>query len=182
MARRSKAAAAAAETPDTTVTPGEGATLQDAMEENIPTAQFAPEDAGTPGDANEGAEPQQRKFQDTLGQGHRIATGDGRWLRFSRSVRWQQGRIEFLPQKEGEDAKPKAEDGDTKWLREHGWQWRSSEKAWSKQLERNTEEDIYARGKSHTAAHAEFIELANRIRERNGLEPVLAMSNERTPF
>jgi hypothetical protein len=178
MARRKSAAAAASETPDTTVTPGP-------QHEEIPTAEFAPDEPGTPapaGDASEGAEPQQRKFVDTTGQGHRIATGDGRWLRFSRSQRWQQGRIEFVPQKEGEDAKPRPEDGDTKWLRERGWQWRGDQKAWTKQLERNTEEDIYARGKSHTAAHAEFLELANRIRERNGLEPVAAISNERTPF
>jgi hypothetical protein len=108
---------------------------------------------------------------------HRIDLGDGRVLRLSRSERWQQMRIEFLAGREGVDPKPKAEDGDTQWLKDHGWRWRNEEKAWTKQLAKNTDENWAARGNSDQESHEQFVDLANRIRQRHGLEPVSGISS-----
>jgi len=76
------------------------------------------------------------------------------------------------------DPKPKSEDGDTQWLREHGWRWRSEEKAWTRQLDKNTDENWAARGNSDLEAHEQFVELANRIRQRNFVEPVSGITGE----
>lgn len=134
-----------------------------------------PEEAGADETAGDG---EKKQWVDKGPQGrHRIDLGDGRVLRLSRSERWQQMRIEFLAGKEGVDPKPKAEDGDTQWLKDHGWRWRGEEKAWTRQLDRNTDENWAARGNSDQEAHEQFVELANRIRQRNGCEPVSGIKN-----
>ena len=112
------------------------------------------------------------KLPDPFGR-HGIALGDGHHLRLSRSGRWQQARIEFKAP-EGQDAKPDAKY--TQWLRDHGWTWRSEERAWTKQLAKNTEEERYARSNSDLAAQLEFIELANLIRKDKGLEHVAQLA------
>jgi hypothetical protein len=147
-----------------------------------PTNDPAIESSGIPDGAapetgtNEG---EQKKWVDKGPRDrHRIDLGDGRALRLSRSERWQQMRIEFIATNEGVDPKPKSEDGDTQWLREHGWRWRGEEKAWTRQLDKNTDENWAARGNSDLEAHEQFVELANRIRQRNSMEPVSGIAGE----
>lgn len=101
---------------------------------------------------------------------HSIDLGDGRTLKLSRSNRWQQMRIEFVSQKDGVDPRPSKED--TEFLKQHGWRWRAEEKAWTRQLDRNTDDNRFARANSDRAAEDQFVTLANAIRARNGLEPV----------
>jgi hypothetical protein len=92
---------------------------------------------------------------------HGIALGDGRRLRLFRSDRFKQARIEFItPQ--GKAGEP--DEKYTPWLSEHGWTLRSEERAWTKQLAKNTEEARFAHANSDLAAQLEFIELANLIR------------------
>lgn len=147
-----------------------------AEETSAPTNELVLESSREPEAAQPDAtagDGEKKQWVDKGPQGrHRIDLGDGRILRLSRSERWQQMRIEFLPGKEGVDPKPKAEDGDTQWLKDHGWRWRGEEKAWTRQLDRNTDENWAARGNSDLEAHEQFVELANRIRQRNGQEPV----------
>jgi hypothetical protein len=77
--------------------------------------------------------------------------------------------IQFLATKEGVDPKPSKED--TEFLKGHGWSWRSAEKGWTRQLDKNSEGDRFARSKSDREAEDQFVILANAIRGRNGLEP-----------
>jgi hypothetical protein len=100
---------------------------------------------------------------------HGIALGDGRLLRLFRSDRFKQARIEFI-MPDGKAGEP--DEKCAPWLTEHGWTLRSDERAWTKQLAKNTEEARFARADSDLATHLEFIELANLIRQENGLEPV----------
>jgi hypothetical protein len=100
---------------------------------------------------------------------HGIDLGDGRRLKLLRSNRWQQSQIVFAAS-ENEDPKPDAKY--TRWLRDHGWQWRGQDKAWTKQFAKNTDQERYARSNSDLAAQIEFIELANLIRQDKGLTPV----------
>lgn len=150
-------------------------------EATAPTNEAVSESSGQPEGTGPGdtAMEGEKKWVDKGPVGrHRIDLGDGRILRLSRSDRWQQLRIEFIAAKEGVDPKPKTEDGDTQWLREHGWRWRGEEKAWTRQLDKNTEENWAARGNSDLEAHEQFVELANRIRARKGLEPVSGISSD----
>jgi hypothetical protein len=98
-----------------------------------------------------------------------------------RSNRWQQARIQFLAP-EAEDPKPDVKY--TRWLREHGWQWRGGEeKAWTKQFAKNSEEDRYARSNSDLAMELQFIELANLIRADKGLPEIQPLGESRgVPF
>jgi hypothetical protein len=122
----------------------------------------------------EAGEPQ-KKWVDPVGR-HRINLGDGRHLTLSRSNRWQQMQIRFIPDRDDVDPRPSKEDTDL--MKEYGFRWRAEEKAWTKQLDKNTEENWAARGNSDLAAHEQFVELANRIRQRNGLEAVSGISSE----
>jgi uncharacterized protein YkwD len=114
---------------------------------------------------------QQKKWPDPVSR-HGIDLGDGRWMQLSRSNRWQQMQIRFIPQREDVDPRPSKQD--TAFLKEHSWRWRGdrNEKYWSRQLEKNTPENPDARANSDRDAELQFVELANRIRQRNGLEPV----------
>ena len=105
-----------------------------------------------------------------------IDIGDGRSMRFFRSERFQQARIEFYAP-EGEHPKPDAKY--TQWLGDHDWTWRKEEKAWTKQLARNTEEQRFARANSDLTLHLEFIELANLIRHDKGMESVSQLDEPR---
>ncbi len=132
-----------------------------------------PTAAATPPQRQPGNEPLEEassRWQDPRGR-HTIDLGDGRKLRFLRSERFRQVRIEFLAP-EGVDPKPKREDGDTQWLREQGWTFRDQEKAWTRQLAKNTPEEPHARGNTDRLAQEQFVTLANRIRERNGKERI----------
>jgi N12 class adenine-specific DNA methylase len=100
---------------------------------------------------------------------HGIDLGDGRRIVLSLSRRWNQNMIQFLATKEGVDPKPSKED--TEFLKGHGWSWRSAEKGWTRQLDKNSEGDRFARSKSDREAEDQFVILANAIRGRNGLEP-----------
>lgn len=115
----------------------------------------------------------ERKFTDAVQKPvgrHTIDLGDGRLLKLSRSNRWQQMRIEFKAQREDVDPRPAKED--TEFMKGNGWRWRAEEKAWTRQLERNSDENRFARADSDRQGEDQFVELANRIRARNGLEPV----------
>jgi hypothetical protein len=134
-------------------------------------------DPGQEGQA--GAESQTgwvSKLPEPFGR-HTIDLGGGRRLRLLRSNRWQQSQIAFLAP-EGEDPKPDAKY--TRWLREHGWQWRGQDKAWTKQFDKNTEQERYARSNSDLADQQAFVELANLIRQDKGMEPVLPMTEQRS--
>jgi hypothetical protein len=124
------------------------------------------------------------KLPDPFGR-HSIDLGDGRRLQLNRSGRWQQMQIKFVAAKEGVDPKPKKDDGDTQWLRERGYQWRGDDtKAWTIQLlapdEKDLPDDDKARRRvaADMRAEGDFIELAQRIRERNGLPPVSVFAAE----
>jgi hypothetical protein len=126
--------------------------------------------------ASEAAEPgspdQNRQWVGNLPEPHGrhgIDLGDGRRLVLSLSRRWNQNMIQFLATKEGVDPRPSQED--TEFLKGHGWTWRPAEKGWTRQLDKNSEEDRFARSKSDRAAEDQFVALANTIRGRNGLEP-----------
>ncbi len=120
---------------------------------------------------------------------HSIDVGDGRKLCFLRINRFQQVGISFAPTKEGTDAKPSPEE--TQWLKEHGFTtWRPEFKARTLQLlnpeqkadissvevAQGKEPAMALRSKYREAndlmAHQTFVELANKIREKNGLQPV----------
>jgi hypothetical protein len=124
----------------------------------------------------EGAAPQEAatqgthtaKLRDPFDR-HGIALGDGRRLRLFRSDRFKQARIEFITPL-GKAGEP--DENYAPWLREHGWTPRPEERAWTKQLAKNTDETRFARANSDLAYELEFIELANLIRKANGLEPV----------
>lgn len=115
-----------------------------------------------------------------------IDLGDGRRLQLNRSGRWQQMQIKIVATQDGVDPKPKKEDGDTQWLRERGWNWKgdSETKAWTVQLLTPEEKDLPAPEKARRRAAVDkqagqdFIELAQRIRERNGLPPVTVFAAE----
>jgi hypothetical protein len=107
---------------------------------------------------------------------HNIDLGDGRRLKLLRSHRWQQAQMVFTAP-EGQDPKPDPKY--TGWLRDHGWTWRNAERAWTKQLARNSEEQRYARANSDRAHEEEFIELANLIRQDRGLPPVHQLEEQR---
>jgi hypothetical protein len=111
---------------------------------------------------------QQKKWADPFGR-HSIDLGDGRLLKLSRSNRWQQMRIEFIPTREGVDLRPSPED--TEFLKRNGFRWRADEKAWTRQLDKNSAEAPYGRANSDKAAEEAFVALANIIRAGNGLEP-----------
>ena len=100
---------------------------------------------------------------------HGIDLGDGRRLVLSLNRRFNQNMIQFVPTSEGVDPRPSTED--TEFLKANGWRWRSEEKAWTRQLDKNTDEHHFARAKSDRQAEDQFVTLANAIRERNGLEP-----------
>jgi hypothetical protein len=100
---------------------------------------------------------------------HGIDLGDGRRIVLSLSRRWNQNMIQFLATKEGVDPRPTQDD--TEFLKGHGWTWRPAEKGWTRQLDKNSEEDRFARSKSDREAEDQFVTLANAIRGRNGLEP-----------
>jgi len=108
------------------------------------------------------------KIPDPHGR-HGINIGDGRGMRLFLNRRFRQNAIMFTAP-EGENPKPDKEDTD--WLREHGWTWRNEEKVWTKQLARDSEEAPWARANSDKQAEDEFVDLANRIRERKGMAPV----------
>jgi hypothetical protein len=107
---------------------------------------------------------------------HTIDLGDGHRLKFSRSNRWQQSRIEFTAP-ENQDPKPNAKY--TRWLRDRGWQWRDKEKAWTKQLAKNSEDHRFARADTDRANEDQFAELANLIRQDKGLGPVHQADEQR---
>jgi hypothetical protein len=119
---------------------------------------------------------------------HSIDLGDGRLLRLTLNRRFNQNLIQFVATREGVDPKPSA--GDNEYLRAHGWGWRKEETGRTKQLlsaddkaavqavfEKDGQlpanmERAKRRGTNDRQAEDEFVELANRIRERNGLPPV----------
>jgi hypothetical protein len=147
------------------------------FEENKPSAATAKSDSHAeipptessvehPAEQSTDAAEPQKKQVDVVGR-HRINLGDGRHLALSRSNRWQQMRIEFLADRDEVDPRPSKED--TEFLKQNGFRWRGEEKAWTRQLAKNTEENWAARGNSDLEAHQKFVELANRIRQRNGL-------------
>ncbi len=100
---------------------------------------------------------------------HGIDLGDGRRLRILLGRRFKQNMIQFVATEQGVDPRPSKED--TEFLKANGWRWRSEEKAWTRQLDKNTDQDRFARAKSDRQAEDQFVTLANAIRERNGLEP-----------
>ena len=100
---------------------------------------------------------------------HMIDIGDGRKMRLFLNRKFNQNAIQFTAP-EGENSKPAPED--IGFLKDHGFQWRNDERVWTKQLARNTDENRYARGDSDKEAEDEFVELANRIRARKGMQPV----------
>jgi hypothetical protein len=119
---------------------------------------------------------------------HSIDLGDGRLMRLTLNRRFNQNLIQFVATREGVDPKPTAEDNE--YLKAHGWIWRREETGRTKQLlsaddkaavqaifEKDGElpanmERAKRRGTNDRQAEDEFVELANRIRQRNGLPPV----------
>jgi hypothetical protein len=104
----------------------------------------------------------------------RIDLGDGREMRLMRSrtdERPKVNRIQFFATREGVDAKPS--DEDRRMLVAEGWSYYGSEHAWRKPLAYSDEQHPTARGDSDKKMHEEFVELANAIRERNGLPHVI---------
>ena len=85
------------------------------------------------------------------------------------SRRFNQNMIQFAATEQGVDPRPSKED--TEFLKANGWRWRSEEKAWTRQLDKNTDDNRYGRAKSDRAAEDQFVTLVNDIRVRNGLEP-----------
>jgi hypothetical protein len=104
-----------------------------------------------------------------------LPTITAEWSKLSK-VSFEIVSMEFLPDRDDVDPRPSKEDTD--FMKERGWRWRGEEKAWTKQLARNTEEKWAARGDSDLEAHKEFVELANLIRQRNGHEPVSGITSE----
>lgn len=153
----------------------EPVTLGDAFEPETPISHedrtFPPADpvAGSETEASgEERKPFVSKLPDPHGR-HQIDIGDGRKMRLYLNRRFFQNAIQFTAP-DGQNPKPDAEA--TTWLKDHGWTWRNQDFVWTKQLERNSEQAPYARAGSDKQAEDEFVELANCIRERKGLEPV----------
>ncbi len=154
-----------------------------------PPDSAAPKEAAAPA-----AEPYaergawQSKLSDPYGR-HSISLGDGKLMRLFRHNRFQQNAIIFSAP-EGDDPKPPKEA--TALLLDRHWRWRPEiqEKPWTKQFlspdDKAAIEQIQAE-KGEQAARAErsrrraagdrlaeedFVEVANLIRQKNGLEPV----------
>jgi hypothetical protein len=182
----------------------EGQTLQDAMTNQLPTATLAP--PATPTTAvttNEAAqgEPGEKKWTeapDPFGR-YNIDLGDGRRLRFFRSNRFQQVGISFYSNDESVDPKPSGEE--TEWLKSNGFdRYRPQAKGRTMQLvSQDQKEEIdemedkrgeqsakFLRAKfrmeTDLAAEQAFVEFANSIRVKNGLEPVESSIGERARF
>ncbi len=140
------------------------------MAKRIPAAAVTPDtDSSQPEASNPG---ENRQWVSTLPEPHgrhNIDLGDDRCLVLSLSRRFNQNMIQFVATKDGVDPKPSKED--TEFLKSHGWSWRSAEKGWTRQLNKNTDGDRYARSRSDREAEDQFVTLANAIRGRNGLEP-----------
>jgi len=141
---------------------------------------------------HEGDAQTDKKWKDRVDPGpryrHGIPLGDDRQMRFSRWDKYQQVRIEFLPLKEGVDVRPSPDD--TKLMKDNGFQWRAQDKAWTKQLFTNDDKAKIAevereegeeaarklrgqiRSAADQAAQNTFVEVANRIRQRNGKESI----------
>lgn len=116
-----------------------------------------------------------------------IDVGDGRRIHLYRNNAMQQVGIRFIAA-EGTDPWPSKED--TQFLKDHGFRWRGEEKLWTRQFltpedkERlgameaaeGTEQAKLARSRLRIQVMQEaeqlFVQLANEIRSRNGLEPI----------
>jgi hypothetical protein len=154
----------------------------DVFDKAIADRQAAEAPPEQPQDASAEGEPEKGKFTDKYAgpRGrHTINLGDGRHLRLFRDNQFKQNAIKFEADRDDVDPRPTKED--TQFMKEHGFRWRGNEGVWTAQLEHNTEENRYARANSDKAAEDAFVELANTIRARNGLEPVsYSFNQERT--
>ena len=160
MAKRKQAADAATNAPEA---------IDAAADQGITDAQQPTETTeGQPEEQGGARKPFVGRLPDPHGR-HMIDIGDGRKMRLFLNRKFNQNAIQFTAP-EGENSKPAPED--IGFLKDHGFQWRNDERVWTKQLARNTDENRYARGDSDKEAEDEFVELANRIRARKGMQPV----------
>lgn len=150
------------------------------------TAQTNPEESKTW--AQEGSHKAERKWIESPDPRDTIDLGDGRRLEFYRNNQYQQVGVRFTAP-EGVNPKPSAEE--TQWLKDQGYEkWRPETKSRTMQLltpeqkneiaaieEINQDDAIYTkarmRAKADFDAQATVVELANIIRGRNGLRPVM---------
>ena len=100
---------------------------------------------------------------------HQIDIGNGHKIHFIRNQRFLQNAIS-LESPEGKNIRPDSDDFE--WLESRGWKWREQELLFTKQLDRNTDSQRYARANSDRFAQDEFVELGNLIRQRNGMAPI----------
>ncbi|CAN5167009.1 hypothetical protein BH10PLA2_BH10PLA2_27140 [soil metagenome] len=124
--------------------------------------------------APEGEAPgvQARQFTDRCSNSHprhQIDIGAGKKMHLIRNQRFFQNAISFEGAG-GESITP--EKADAEWLEQRGWKERPEEKVWTKQLERNTDSQRYARANSDRSAQNEFVELGNLLRQRRGMVPI----------
>lgn len=116
-----------------------------------------------------------------------IDVGEGRRIHLYRNNAMQQVGIRFTAA-EGSDPRPSKED--TQFLKDNGFRWRGDEKLWTRQFltpedkERlgsmeetdGSEQAKLARSRLRIQVMQEveqlFVQLANEIRGRNGLEPI----------
>lgn len=185
MVRRARAKSEDAQEP---------APIADAVEQVLTTV--TPEVATAP----EGEQNGQKKYADKVDPHgvHTIALIPGLKMRLLRSDKMQQSRIMFLAE-EGIDPRPPEEDKE--FMKSRGFHWRSRDLAWERQffnaeqkaeineaLNENDELKVRQlrskyRIESDRIGQDTFVELANRIRERNGLEPIdYSFGQERTPL
>jgi N12 class adenine-specific DNA methylase len=163
----------AQEIPPPTIQEGSPASVHaaDMPSSDIPVPQLQPRPEDTPAQPvheRESNDQWTSKFEDPHGR-NGIELGDGRRLRLLLGRRFKQNMIRFVSTSEGVDPQPSEQEKE--FLRANGWRERAEEQAWTKQLAKNTDEDRWARAKSDRAAEAQFVTLANNIRNRNGLEP-----------
>jgi hypothetical protein len=161
---------------DNNPTPEEGQPTAKARRSRKPAKAETTAAPQVPSESSQSAPPpdgNEREWVKTYDPGTNFLIGNNRRIRFSRN-QFQQALITFTAP-EGDDPKPDVKY--TQWLRTHGWDFdkRPENKYWWKQLPRNSEEAPFARAQADRAAEQEFLELANLIRQDNGLtqlEPV----------
>jgi len=181
------------------------------IEESAPVAELAPEQTPAqetttasppPEVASAPADSEDAEQKRWANQGPRgiasIDLGDGRRIQLLRNDAMQQACVTFTA-KEGVDPRPTKED--TQQLKDNGFWWRGKEKMWTRQFFSSEDKEYLAgveaekgeqqakieRGRMRADAMREservFLDLANSIRQRNGLPPSdMSIGQERTPF